>query len=192
MIRSQTVGWLRFSWILAVLVLSVVSGLSATTVKVPTFTELAQKADRVIHGTVLLTRSFWDEHEGRRFIRTEVTIEVFDRSENKSKAESVTLRFLGGRVEDMVMNVAGMPSFAVGEEMVLFERGNDRTICPLVGWRHGHYRISRRSDGSHPMVRRADFSLLKTPSGVSEPFGKKKAQMEALGGATGECPWVGF
>ncbi|GAB5560254.1 MAG: hypothetical protein SynsKO_19010 [Synoicihabitans sp.] len=146
----------------------------------PSFAELAQKADRVIHGKVLSQRSFWDSHEGQRFIRTEVEFEVYDRSGARNVVDHVTLRFMGGRVDEMIMNVAGMPTFTLGEEVVLFERGNGHTICPLVGWRHGHYRISRRGDGSRPIVRRADFSLLRETAEVSRPFGQKQAQMNAL------------
>lgn len=155
-------------------------GLEATTVRAPEFDQLVKRADRIVHGTVTATRAFWDEYEGRKLIRTEVSVRAVRTIGKPLEEGMVTLRFLGGQVDDMIMNVAGMPNFASGDEVVLFERGNGHSVCPLVGWKYGHYRVSRKADGSDPTVRRSDFSPLLEVQAVTLPLRDQPGRVNAL------------
>lgn len=56
--------------------------------------------------------------------------------------EPFVLQLSGGRTRDgSFVQVPDMPTFAVGEQAVLFVRGNGRDYCPLVGVWQGRFRV---------------------------------------------------
>jgi hypothetical protein len=76
-------------------------------------------------------------------------------------SEALALRFRGGRIGDVVEEVAGSPIPQVGERGIFFVESVERFLVnPLYGWDQGQVRILRGADGSdrvhtsqgHPIV----------------------------------------
>lgn len=167
--KSFLVGsWGR--WLGPCLLLIGTTSLSGTTILPPTFETLVSRADRVLHARVIGQESFRDSFEGQPFVRTDVTVEVIETIAGEPAGEKVVLEFLGGQAGGLIMRIDGMPKFVAGDEVILFERGNGRTVCPLVSWQYGQYRVAREADGAFPQVSRADRTLLRTVAQVSEPL----------------------
>lgn len=68
---------------------------------------------------------------------TFVTFAVDEVLKGRVQGDEITLRFLGGPVDDEVLEVAGTPKFDELGRYLLFVAGNGRTFMPLVGWGQG-------------------------------------------------------
>ena len=132
------INWCRVVRLLAAacLVRATITIGTATTIVAPQFAELAAKADQVLHGRVTEIRC---ERDGRKIV-THVTVQDLE------AGGACTLDFLGGRIGDEEMHVSGMPQFAVGQEVILFVKDNQRVICPVMGWTYGAFEV--RADAS--------------------------------------------
>jgi hypothetical protein len=164
--RTSTTATLVAMFLFAV---SVVEPMRATTVVPPDFDTLAQQADYVVRGTVKSVRSEWRETAGNRAIITFAEIDVREVIAGTPPAPLV-LELLGGRVGEDEMRVHGLPTLAVGEEAILFVRGNGVQFSPLVALRHGHYPIRKDAKNGAPAVMRSDGSPLRDEKQVSLPF----------------------
>jgi len=82
------------------------------------FDQLEQRSELVVRGHVEQTESFWDG----RLIVTETTI-VVDECLSGSCGTTHVVRQVGGQVGDLTMGVAGLRTFAPGDELVLFLHG---------------------------------------------------------------------
>jgi hypothetical protein len=76
--------------------------------------ELAQRADRVVHGTVTAQRSFWQD--GRIVTRSTLRVSEW----LKGPKGAVEVDTLGGAVDDLAQDVPGEARLAKDEEVVLF------------------------------------------------------------------------
>lgn len=64
---------------------------------------------------------------------TFVTYKIEKILKGKAKADTVTLRFVGGRGDkSQFLMASNIPLFDIGEQDVLFVRGNAKNACPLV------------------------------------------------------------
>ncbi len=88
-----------------------------TTVERLSFDDMVKKAQSIVHGRVRSARTHWSE-DGR-LILTTYTIDI-DETLKGAADKSIELTMIGGRIGDLTVFVAGMPSFSVGEESVLF------------------------------------------------------------------------
>ncbi len=130
---------------------------SATTVAPVSLAELSVAADLVVEGWVAAVESR-DEPGG---IFTYVTLDGLRVLHGSHPSPALKLRFAGGEVAGAAQHIAGMPSFLVGERVLLFVRGNGTRLCPLVGWQQGRFDVVRDpttgaeylTDGrGHPVV----------------------------------------
>jgi hypothetical protein len=157
-----------------------------TIVRPPVFDDLVQQADRVVHGRVIDQHSFLDEYEGRRLVRTVVTIEIVELIKGENEGPTLELRFMGGEAEGWAMEISGMPHLAKSDEVVLFEKDNGRRVCPLVSWQFGHFMVEREETGKGvARVLRADRTPLQAATDVSRPLFDH--QHSARMGQTGEA-----
>lgn len=89
--------------------------------------ELIKRADAIVRGKVTATRSFWTpEHDA---ILTEVIVQVVRNYRGAEQTISFTMP--GGEVGKTGMVVAGVPTFATGEEILVLLRRH-----------HGHFSLS--------------------------------------------------
>jgi len=107
------------------------------------FHQAVNKAESVFEGEVVATSS---EMSADGNIHTFVDFLVLDvLSGDLNIGESITLRFTGGTVDGLTLNM-GSSIPGIGEHGVYFiESINTQLINPLYGWSQGHYRI--QADG---------------------------------------------
>ena len=110
-----------------------------TTVLEQSFPDLVQKAETIVVGTVSAIATDWDAATETPY--TLVTVTDLDIRKGPAR-ETLTVRLLGGPDPDgTTLQVAGMPSFHLGDRVVLFLAGNDHYAVPLVGLWQGMYRV---------------------------------------------------
>ncbi len=108
--------------------------------------DLLTRADLVFAGTVVGIESKQSDvvdATDAKLPHTFVTFAIEDVVKGSSTAgKLVTLRFLGGPDDKgRVLEVSGVPQFALGDRDLLFARTD--AICPLVGWEGGRLRLVR-------------------------------------------------
>jgi hypothetical protein len=110
----------------------------ATTVIAKSFAELCAEADLIFAGTVSASESSWADPD-KHAIQTRVTFADLTWLRGAPRA-TVTLRFAGGSIDGFTEEIAGMPRFAVGDQVVIFARDAE-SISPIVGFHQGLYRV---------------------------------------------------
>lgn len=157
MMRCRSPHWLAAAGLLLAVPLA-----HATTVIAPTFDRLVNAADYIVRATVKSVTSEWRPdpgNPGERFPATLVTLEVHEVIKG-SPPSPLVLELVGGRIGDYQLTVDGAPKFAVGQESVLFVRGNGRQIVPLVGMRHGQFPVRRDARTGIDQVMQSNGRLL--------------------------------
>ena len=91
---------------------------SATTMIYRSVQELTDMSDSVVRGTILSHHSFWSD-EGTMF--TDWTVRVEEVLQGDVSAV-ITLRQMGGQLDDLRMHIPGDATFVDGEHVVLFLR----------------------------------------------------------------------
>ena len=103
-----------------------------------TFDELNDHADLIIEGRVVASQSRIDEPGGQ--IATYVRIAVLERLKGPDVGSELELRFSGGTVAGLSLEIADMRLPVVGEVGIYFvESLRERQVHPLVGWSQGHF-----------------------------------------------------
>lgn len=100
-----------------------------------TLDELIDRADAIVHGKVVAQDSAWEG--GRIVTRSRVKLEGALKG---APGSQVVLRTQGGVVDGIGQKVYGEPSFAVGEEVVVFGRHIGAELRP-VGMAQGKFRV---------------------------------------------------
>jgi hypothetical protein len=156
----------------------------STTVVPPTFAELVSKAAVIFEGEVIDRRSLWEPSRDGRHIVTVVTFNV-SRVLKGQLGLRTELSFLGGTVGDQTMHVEGMPTFAIGDQDVLFVSADVNPASPLVGFWHGRFRIVREASTGALTVRAyngaavlAGFDGVQAGAGLGRPL--RLSEFEAL------------
>jgi hypothetical protein len=154
--------------------------LVATTVSPPEFESLVHQADYVVRGTVKSVSSKWrGTNSGDRHIFTFVAIEVGEVIAGTPPSPLV-LEMLGGRVGNDQMTIQGSPLFFVGDEHILFIRGNGVQFNPLVALMHGQYPVKKDGASGRSYVVRSDGSPLKSENDVALPMHSAASAQSAL------------
>jgi hypothetical protein len=155
---------------------------AATILRIGT-AELVNKSEIVFEGKVIKTRSEINKHGGiYTFVKFEVRDVIVG---NKNVDEQLELRFTGGIVDDIALDV-GVRIPKDGESGVYFvERVRVGLINPLLGWDQGHFTI--RNDGKviagnfQPVVDIKNRSYRSSPTfsqGVAEGIITRKQVTE--------------
>lgn len=139
-----------------------------TTVVPLGFDELVDFSERVVRGTVVKTRCEWRSSADSRFIVTIVTIRV-DETVLGPDDDTVELHFLGGQLDGKTLEVAGQPVFEIGDEEILFVKGNGESICPLVGMFYGRMLLVPNSTG-RLVVARSNGAPVQSLGQLREPI----------------------
>lgn len=145
--------------------------LHATTLIAPDFDKLVNSADYVVRATVKSVTSEWrqnPDNPGKPYIGTSVELEVLEVISGTPPSPLV-LSLVGGRIGDRELTVDGAPKFTVGQESILFIRGNGRQIVPLVGMQYGHYPVRRDARTGEAQVMRSGGKLLYSEQEVALP-----------------------
>jgi len=145
----------------------------ATTVQQFTLSDLAKKSDSIVLARVEDQASRMEE--GTKEIYTYITLRVFEsvkggKSQAARKGASdegtITIRQLGGTVDNLISIVPGMPSFRDGEEVVLFLTPKDRAGYPwVVGLQQGKYTVTTEANGMKHVRNDVDGLRVLSPDG---------------------------
>ena len=143
---------------------------NATTVMKVDTGELAATSQWVVRATVLSVRNVDLRHAGRALF-TDVELAFTEIYGGKSVPSRYTLRLIGGKGADgTTMKIPGMPTFQVGEDVVLFLEKTPTGHIPC-GLGQGVYRVLhtpsgdawvRQSVGHVNMVKRGPSGRLET------------------------------
>jgi hypothetical protein len=149
--------------------------LPATTVIPPDFNQLVNDSDYIIRAVVKSVDSeYQTTSSGGKKIVTKVALDVKEVIAG-TPPENVVLEILGGRVGDERMVVEGAPTFKVGDEDILFVRGNGHTIVPLVAMMHGRYPILREAATGRRYMARENKQPLTDTAEISQPISNAHA-----------------
>jgi hypothetical protein len=160
--------WLKWS-ASAALFFVLSAGGWATTVIAPDFDHLVNESDYIIRAVVKsVTSEYRTSAHGKKII-TKVALDVREVVAGTPPAE-VVLEILGGKVGDEQMVVEGAPRFKVGDEDILFVRGNGHTVVPLVAMMHGRYPIMREAATGRKYMARDDKVPLADTAEVAQPM----------------------
>jgi hypothetical protein len=125
-------------FLLIAAIVSIVTPLSATSVRRLSFEELIRTASTIVEGSVV------DSHTYRsadgKLILTSYTINVQENLKG-TPGSTLTVTTVGGRIGNTILHVAGVPVFQPGEKAVLFleKTGMHTTV---VGLNQGKFAIS--------------------------------------------------
>lgn len=147
---------------------------TATTVIPPDFDQLVNESDYIIRAVVKSVTSEYRTNTSGRKIFTKVALDVQEVIAGTPPAE-VVLDILGGKVGDEQMVLEGAPRFKVGDEDILFVRGNGNTIVPLVAMMHGRYPIMRDSATGRKYMARENKIPLSDTAEIAQPIVKENA-----------------
>ena len=140
----------------------------ATTVLATSFPTLVQEADLVVVGTAQAIQQEWDEATETPY--TLVTFTDLDLLKGRHRHPALTIRLLGGASPDGTsLQIAGVPSFALGERSILFVTGHGHYAIPFVGLWQGVFRVVRDPGSETETVYTHDMRpLTSLPAGAGE------------------------
>lgn len=164
----------RFLTVAFALLLSGAAPSFATTVVPPEFPQLVNEADYIVRAVVKSVTAEWRETEGHRHIFTFVELEVREVISG-TPPQPLILQMLGGKVGEEEMIVSGAPKFAVGDEDILFIKGNGRNISPLYAIMHGRYRIMKEKGAERQYITRSNKVPLQDTAEVALPMAEGSA-----------------
>jgi putative lipoic acid-binding regulatory protein len=177
--------------VVAVIAVATVLPLSATTVETPTFEQLIADAQQIFVAQTVSRRASWRSSAAGRYIETAVTFRI-DAMIKGGFARERTLRFLGGQVGEVRLDVSDMVQFEVGDRDVLFVNDANNPASPIVGFMHGRFRISSDDtvlthDGLPIAIdsRRGPGRLLAAPNTQSVSLTSFVAQIRSAADAAG-------
>jgi len=113
---------------------------NATTILGMDIDQVAQQAEFIFEGEVILSETRQDGSSG--IISSYVTFAIWDVVKGDYDAESVELKFMGGAFNGQIVEVSGMRIPLLGEQGVYFVESLSRDLInPLLGWSQGHFLI---------------------------------------------------
>lgn len=152
--------------------LSYSTSLSATTILGMDIDQVANDAELVFEGEVLLRESHRDSNSG--IINTYVTFSIFDVIKGNYDATTIELKFAGGSIGDEIVEVNGLVIPEDGEQGIYFvESINRNLINPLIGWSQGHF-VVREENGRRVVYTVDDKLVIDIQSVSSIPLTIKK------------------
>jgi hypothetical protein len=143
---------------LALLLLALAAPAAASTFVAATVEEVARSSEAVVRGRVVATAPRATAEGG---IVTDVDVEVASAWKG-APARTVRIVVPGGALRDIALRVEGAPTFAVGEEVVVF-LGREGAAWRVNGYAQGKFRVV---DGeARPSLRGAEIVGRKVEAG---------------------------
>ena len=146
----------------------------ALTVVPPTFEEMADQADLVFIGKAVASRAAWRTTGTDQAIFTMIDFESDEILKGKA-GKNVRLQFLGGTVNDITLDVPGVPHFSIGERVILFVEKNGVQFCPLVGVFHGKFGLQKDEKTGRDVVTMHNGSPLRDVAQIGTGEGSQFA-----------------
>ncbi len=153
------------------MLLALVPAAFGTSIIAPDFDQMVGRSDYIVRAVVKTVTSEWRDNPdqpGHRFIATLVELEVKQIIKGTPPSPLV-LDLVGGRIGDKELTIDGAPRFTVGQESILFVKGNGRQIIPLVGMSHGHYPLRHDKLTGQDQVTHSNGQLLYSEKEIGQP-----------------------
>jgi hypothetical protein len=115
-----------------------------------TATELAVESEVVVVGQVISIRSEWGGD--RSYIFSEVTIDVEEFVKGEQNGRIITLRHLGGEVDEVGELYSHTARFLPQEEVLVFLKRDPRGVFQVAKGEHGKFSITRDQNTGRRMV----------------------------------------
>ena len=132
---------LRFFFLLSFWLLSPIL-VNAQESKLITLRELTERSQKIVIGQVFAQHSAWDDLGREIYTYTKLRVEGNIKSDRPDSI--LVLRHLGGRVGNIVSQVAGLPNFQEGERVLVFLGPYKGTsYYGLIDWYQGKYVIKK-------------------------------------------------
>ncbi len=167
-----------------VAVLLLASPGEASTFVALTSTQMVSGAESIIQGRVVSLES--KRSDDGRLVVTDAVIRVRETLVGDAP-EFVTVRTVGGRINDFLVEAPGFPSFEPRERVILFLEPGPGAEMKVRGYQQGHFEVVRRNDGVRLAVPRIEEGVqLITRDGVvlpeprSMPLGEFKQNVRRL------------
>lgn len=130
------------------------SSAMATTLVQLSFDDIVASSELVFEGRVVSVEA---RETGPRSIHTYVQFEILDVVKGDYTDSFLELRYLGGRVGNMQMEVTEMNVPEPGETGIYFvESLREMQVHPLVGWSQGHFLLRQDESGTSRVHTAAD------------------------------------
>lgn len=140
------------------------------------FQEKVDAADAIVLGKIVATESAWDP--SGRWIVTRSTLRV-ERALKGTPAPQLTLVTPGGTVDGVRQETVGVPSFAAGDEHVVFVRST--AAGPTVAFfEQGLFDVTRDARGAVMVQPASSELLLLDPSGARTAAAQVAREPETL------------
>ncbi len=146
----------------------------ATTVIRMDLPALVQESDSVVQGQIERVDARWDDQT--KLIFSYISVRVYEPFKG-GPASTVLIRQIGGKVGPINLSVLGMPTFQIGEQVILFLKRNPELTYHVVGLSQGKYEI-------------ADGFAIANASGIS--LADRSTGEVAEGGPVGREPLETF
>ncbi len=145
--------------------LALVSGGQAASVRQVSMAEMLQNSELVFQGEVLSLESV---ETGPKQIHTYVTFRIEDIVKGQYPQGIITLRYLGGTVNNRTLAVSDMILPRPGEHGIYFvESLERRQMHPLYGWSQGHFLVQPDDTGVGLVTTRRGDPVTGINPGVS-------------------------
>jgi hypothetical protein len=159
----------------AALALVGTSTANATTVTKMSLKDLARNSDAVVMARVEDQVARYDVNKE---IYTYVTLRVLDPVKGSHKDDVITIRQLGGVVDNIASIVPGMPTFKKGDEVVVFLTQKDKAGYPwIMGLQQGKYTVSQDENGAKHVRNELDGTVLMDAFGHTSDAAKVSPDM---------------
>ena len=159
---------------IAALALFTASYAVATTVQKMSLRDLAKKSDAIVLARVEDETARYDANKE---IYTYITLRVLEPVKGPKKDEVITIRQIGGTVDNIASIVSGTPTFRKGEEVVVFLSGKDAAGYPWVmGLQQGKYTVTADEKGDKHVRNEIDGLITVAPGGKATEAEAGKAQ----------------
>ncbi len=114
------------------------------------FHDLVHRAELILEGTVSRVE---EASDAAGIQRTLVTLKDLTIYKGQVTEPNYILDVVGGSKNGFRSQVLDLPSFAPGDRVILFVRGNGEAVFPVVGVHQGYFRVQPRADGRLGVVR---------------------------------------
>ena len=151
----------RFSLLLVVAVVALLCSQAAfaTTVQKLSLQDLTKRSESIVMARVTDAVSAWDA--GHKEIYTTYTLQILNAVKGRKGESTVTIRQIGGTVDNIASIVPGMPSFKRGEQVVVFLTQKDAAGYPWVmGLQQGKYTVVEKDGAKFVRNDLADTELM--------------------------------
>ena len=158
-------AWRFLPVVVLALILIGASTATATSVQKFSLQELTKKSSAIVMAKVEDSYSRWENKE----IYTYYTLHVLESVKGLKGQTTLTIRQLGGRVDNIESIVPGMPKFNTGEEVVVFLTQKDAAGYPWVmGLQQGKYSITLDAKGNKTVRNELGGLTRLLPSGKAD------------------------